>query len=98
MQLALRTSVDPASLGPAVRREVAEIDPEQPIYNLTTLEQTLSESVAPRRFDMLLLVLFAAIALAWLLWGFMESWLSRFRSERTKSGFAWRWARNEVMS
>ncbi|HUI41217.1 MAG TPA: FtsX-like permease family protein, partial [Terriglobia bacterium] len=43
---------------------IAAIDPEQPIYNVTTLEQTLSDSVAPRRFNMLLLGIFAAIALA----------------------------------
>jgi predicted permease len=64
MQLAIRTAADPASLASAVRREVASVDPEQPIARMSTLEQTLSESVAPRRFNMLLLGIFAAIALA----------------------------------
>jgi predicted permease len=63
MQLAIRTAADPASLASTVRREVAAIDPEQPIARMSTLEQTLSESVAPRRFNMLLLGIFAAIAL-----------------------------------
>jgi len=64
MQLAVRTAQDPTSLASAVRGQIAAIDPEQPIYNVTTLAQTLSESVAPRRFNMLLLGIFAAIALA----------------------------------
>jgi len=62
-QLAVRTTGDPTSLTGAIRREVAAIDPEQPLYNVTTLERTLSNSVAPRRFNMLLLGIFAAIAL-----------------------------------
>ncbi len=40
-----------------------EIDPGQPLYHVETLEQTLSESLAPRRFNMLLLGIFATIAL-----------------------------------
>jgi predicted permease len=63
MQLAVRSAVDPASLAGAVRREVAAVDPDQPTADVTTLEQTLSQSVAPRRFNMLLLGVFAFIAL-----------------------------------
>ena len=64
MSLALRTVADPPSLVSAVRGEIAAIDGEQPIYQVATLEQTLSDSVAPRRFNMLLLGIFAFIALA----------------------------------
>ncbi|HXJ94335.1 MAG TPA: ABC transporter permease [Terriglobia bacterium] len=64
MQLALRTAVDPASLANAVRAQVTAIDPAQPIYDVATLEQTLEDSMAPRRFNMLLLAIFAALALA----------------------------------
>jgi predicted permease len=64
MQLAVRTAADPASIARAVRHEVASVDPDQPITGMATLEQTLSESVAPRRFNMLLFGIFAAIALA----------------------------------
>jgi len=64
MQLAVRTASDPASLVSAVRSQVMAIDSAQPIYHLGTLEQTLSDSLAPRRFNMLLLGIFAAIALA----------------------------------
>ncbi len=64
MQLAIRTSMDPASLAGAVRREVASMDPTVPVSRVATLDERLSESVAPRRFNMLLLALFAGIALA----------------------------------
>ena len=64
MQLALRTTSDPASLVAAVRTQVVAVDSSEPIYHVNTMEQTLSDSLAPRRFNMLLLGIFAAIALA----------------------------------
>jgi predicted permease len=64
MQLAVRTASEPASLVSAVRAQVRAIDPAQPIYHVSTMEQTLSDSLAPRRFNMLLLGIFASIALA----------------------------------
>jgi len=64
MQLAVRTAADPVSMISAVRTQIAAIDSEQPIYNVTTLEQTLSDSISPRRFNMLMLGIFAGIALA----------------------------------
>jgi putative ABC transport system permease protein len=45
-----------------VRRLVESIDRTQPVYQFQTLEQSLSESVAPRRFNMLLLELYAGAA------------------------------------
>jgi putative ABC transport system permease protein len=47
---------------PVVRRLVESIDHTQPVYQFQTLEQALSESVAPRRFNMLLLELYAGAA------------------------------------
>jgi putative ABC transport system permease protein len=64
MQLAVRTAVEPESIVSAVRAQVRAVDPEQPLYHVATLEQVLSESLAPRRFNMLLLGIFAGIALA----------------------------------
>jgi putative ABC transport system permease protein len=64
MQLAVRTATDPASIVSAVRAQVRDVDPEQPLYHVATLQQVLSESLAPRRFNMLLLGIFAGIALA----------------------------------
>ncbi|HEV2206397.1 MAG TPA: ABC transporter permease [Candidatus Acidoferrales bacterium] len=62
MQLAVRTAADPDSMVSAVRAQVRDVDPDQPLYHVGTLEQTLAESVAPRRFNMLLLGIFAGIA------------------------------------
>jgi putative ABC transport system permease protein len=47
---------------PVVRRLIESIDRTQPIYQFHTLEQSLSESIAPRRFNMLLLELYAGAA------------------------------------
>ena len=59
----LRTSVDPLTLSAGVRREIQAVDREVPASNIRTLEQCLSASVAPRRFNLWLLTVFAAAAL-----------------------------------
>jgi predicted permease len=61
--LVVRTSGDPLGLAAAVRGEVWAIDKDQPVSNVATMEQILSNSVARQRFNMLLLVIFAAVAL-----------------------------------
>ncbi len=58
-----RTSGDPANLIAAVRREINAVDADLPVYDLRTMNQVIAESVAQRRFAMLLLVIFAAAAL-----------------------------------
>jgi putative ABC transport system permease protein len=47
----------------ALRRVVASLDPTQPVYAVQTLQQSLSDSIAPRRFNLFLLGTFAAVAL-----------------------------------
>jgi putative ABC transport system permease protein len=64
MQLAVRTAADPDSMVSAVRAQIRDVDPDQPLYHVATLQQVLSESLAPRRFNMLLLGIFAGVALA----------------------------------
>jgi len=61
--LVIRTTDDPVSLAAAVRREVAAIDPNQPVANIKTMERWVSESVAQPRFRTLLLGMFSAAAL-----------------------------------
>jgi len=61
--LVIRTTNDPVSLAAAVRREVAAIDPNQPVANIKTMERWVSESVAQPRFRTLLLGIFSAVAL-----------------------------------
>jgi predicted permease len=59
----LRTSEDPLSLAPALRREVAALDPELPVADVQPMTALIGSSIAERRFTMLLLAAFAAVAL-----------------------------------
>lgn len=61
--LLIGTDGDPTRLAQAVRMQVAELEKAQVIKQLEPLEATLSEMLAPRRFAMILLTLFAGIAL-----------------------------------
>jgi putative ABC transport system permease protein len=63
MNLVIRTSIDPSALRSTVRDEIQRVDKDQPVFNIKTMDQLLSESVAQRRFSMLLLGSFAALAL-----------------------------------
>jgi predicted permease len=64
MNVVVRTAGEPAGLAVAAARVIHALDPELPIYNVRTMEQRVEESLARRRFSMLLLTLFAALALA----------------------------------
>src|SRR5260370_28148448 len=59
----LRTEGDPAGVIVSVRRAVEEIDPREVIYNVQTLDNVVSNSFAARRLSMILLRVFAALAL-----------------------------------
>jgi len=63
MVLAVRSAQDPRSLSSAIRREIQSIDPDEPIANVRTLDAVVSDSVAPRRFAVVLLGVFAGVAL-----------------------------------
>ncbi|HET9533498.1 MAG TPA: ABC transporter permease [Blastocatellia bacterium] len=63
MTLVVRASDDPAALGSLLRREVLAVDKNQPVANIATMPQLLSDSVAGPRFNFLLLAVFAAVAL-----------------------------------
>jgi putative ABC transport system permease protein len=60
--LTVRTNSDPLSLTSAVAQKTREIDPDLPIYNVRTMEQNISTSVARQRFSMLLMSIFAGVA------------------------------------
>ncbi len=62
-EIILRTSLDPSSLGPAVRGAVAAVDPNLPLVRLTPMSEIVAGSVATERFVTLLLGAFAALAL-----------------------------------
>jgi putative ABC transport system permease protein len=62
MNVIVKASGSSRALLPEVRRAVQRIDPSQPPFGATTLEDALADSIAPRRFNLLLLGTFAAAA------------------------------------
>ncbi|HEX8775812.1 MAG TPA: ABC transporter permease [Pyrinomonadaceae bacterium] len=64
MYLVVRTMNEPASMAGMVRSAIQAVDKDQPVYRVMTMETMLNESVAQRRFSMLLLTLFAVVAVA----------------------------------
>jgi putative ABC transport system permease protein len=61
--LMARTDGDPLAVASEARRVVTAVDPTQSIYNVQTMEQSMLASIAPRRFNVMLLVSFAVLAL-----------------------------------
>jgi len=63
MTILVHTTTDPQSIVAGLRQAVWSIDPNQPISNVNTLEQIVSESIAQPRLNMLLMMLFGGLAL-----------------------------------
>jgi putative ABC transport system permease protein len=61
--LVVRTNVEPLSLAAAVRNAIWAVDKDQPVSNLRSMDEIVSEAVARQRFSMLLLGIFAALAM-----------------------------------
>ncbi|HXZ12923.1 MAG TPA: ABC transporter permease [Candidatus Sulfotelmatobacter sp.] len=64
MTLVIRTAGDPQQLSIAVQREVRALDRDLPVSRVRTMDQWMADSLAPARFNTILLGAFAAIALA----------------------------------
>jgi putative ABC transport system permease protein len=62
MTLIVHSTSDPASLAAAVRGKVQEVDPNQAVYDVATMEQRFSMAIAPQRFDALVMAIFAGMA------------------------------------
>jgi len=62
MSYILRTTTDPESLIAAARREIQAVDPTVPVSQVSTMDRIVSTSVARERFSMMLLLLFAGVA------------------------------------
>src|SRR5205085_1315044 len=63
MTLVVRSSTDPLGLASAIRSEVRAVDKDQPVYEVATMEQILTDSMARQRFSTNLLAVFAVGAL-----------------------------------
>ncbi|HET9713514.1 MAG TPA: ABC transporter permease [Pyrinomonadaceae bacterium] len=62
MTLVIRTDGDPTAIAPAVQREIRTLDPNQPVSDVRTMNQVMSEWVSRSRFNTMLLGLFAGLA------------------------------------
>ncbi len=63
MNLTVRTKSDPLNVVPAITNSIRDIDPEVPLLNVRTMGDSVSASLLPEHFTMLLLVAFAGLAL-----------------------------------
>ena len=63
MNLAVRTSVDPKSTLAAIQAAIREVDKDQPVYQVQTMDELIRDSVGTRRFALTILILFAALML-----------------------------------
>jgi len=63
MTIVVRTPLDVASVMPAIKSAVYGTGSDQPIFNVKTMQQIVSESMSSQRFPMILLGAFAALAL-----------------------------------
>jgi putative ABC transport system permease protein len=61
--LVVRTSSDPLTLAGSVQNEVWAIDKGMPVSQVRSMDQVISDSIGPQRFNMLLLGIFAIVAL-----------------------------------
>jgi putative ABC transport system permease protein len=62
--LVIRTEGDPLSVVAAVKSRIWAVDGEQPLSRIQTMDEVIAGSVAPRRFSMLLMAIFASLGLA----------------------------------
>ena len=64
MFVVARAASAPFAAAPAIRQELAQLDRDQPISDVRTMEERVDQSLTSRRFNTALLALFAALALA----------------------------------
>ena len=84
MSFVVRTGGDPSALAAPVRERLRTVDPSRPVYNVTTLAELVAGTVAPRRFNALLVTLFALLAGVLTvvgMHGLMAGWVAESRKE-----------------
>ena len=63
MSLAILASGNPMNLVPTIQREVSLIDPDLPVYRVGTMTEVMGDSLERRRLALILLAVFAGLAL-----------------------------------
>jgi len=61
--LVIRTRIDPAAIVPAIRNAVWNVDPEQPVIDILTMDQILDNEASQRRIQAMFLAVFAGLAI-----------------------------------
>jgi predicted permease len=62
LNVVVRTNTEPSALAAPVRKQLHDIDPDLPVYNVRTMKERVDASLARRRFSMLLFAIFATVA------------------------------------
>jgi ABC-type antimicrobial peptide transport system permease subunit len=78
--IVIKTKSDPTGLASAVAREVQALDADLPVYDVNTMDERLADSLARRRFSMLMLGVFATCAsliAAIGIYGVVSFWVSQ---------------------
>ena len=63
VQFGIHTATNPYAVTPTLRSILKELDPNLPLANVQTMDEVVSHSLAPRRFNMFLITVFASVAL-----------------------------------
>jgi predicted permease len=84
LNILMRTTVEPGSLASAMRKAVVDVDRDQPLFDVATMDERMSQSVAQQRLMMLLIASFAVLAMILAgvgVYGVFTYWVNQRRQE-----------------
>ena len=90
----VRTSRDPMSFAAAAREAVLSVDPDQPTYDIRTLQQLIADNASGVQYSAHMMVAFGLIALFLAIAGIYAVMAYAAAHARTRSAFAWHSARS----